>query len=109
MGKQWENMRPEHQKSASTTDETYKNSQIKRKSGIQYVNNDEGDHQHQDGGVRGSGLRVPSVVPGEGVDILHPLAVSVQKSTMEPLDQTMRVRNTASEMKLHKHNTCDNA
>ena len=53
-------------------------SDIKRKNGIQYVNDDKGDHQHQDG-VGGSGLWGASVVSSGGVNIRHPLAVSVQK------------------------------
>ena len=51
---------------------------IKSENRIQQVEGDEGDHQHQDG-VGGSGLRRGSVVPRGGVDILHPLAASVQE------------------------------
>ena len=51
---------------------------MENKTIIQHVEDDIGDHEHQDG-VGGSGLRGASVVPSGGVDILHPLVVSVQE------------------------------
>ena len=51
---------------------------MENKTVIQQVEDNEGDHQHQDG-VGGSGLWGASVVSSGGVDILHPLAVSVQE------------------------------
>ena len=55
-----------------------KGSDIKSKNRSHHIEDDKGDHQHQ-GGVGGSGLWRASVVPSGGVDILHPLAVSVQE------------------------------
>ena len=51
---------------------------MENKTVIQQVEDNEGDHQHQDG-VGGSGLWGASVVSSGGVDILHPLVVSVQE------------------------------
>ena len=51
---------------------------MKSKNAIQQVEDDEGDHQHQDG-AGGSGLRGASAVPSGGVDVLHPLVVSEQE------------------------------
>ena len=51
---------------------------MENKTIIQHVEDDIGDHEHQDG-VGGSGLRGASVVPSGGVDILYPLVVSVQE------------------------------
>ena len=50
---------------------TWEGSEIKRKNGIQYVNDDKGDHQHQDA-VGGSGLWGASVVPSEGCEHTAP-------------------------------------
>ena len=51
---------------------------MKSKNAIQQVEDDEGDHQHQDG-AGGSGLRGASVVSSAGVNILNPLVVSEQE------------------------------
>ena len=50
----------------------------KEKNRIQQVEDDEGDHQHQDV-VGGSGLPGASVVSSGRVNMLHPLAVSEQE------------------------------
>ena len=55
-----------------------KGSDIKNKNRSHHVEDDEGDHQHQDG-AGGSGLRGASAVPSVGVNILHSLVVSVQE------------------------------
>lgn len=51
---------------------------MENKTVIQQVEDNEGDHQHQDG-VGGSGLWGASVVSSGGVNILHPLVVSEQE------------------------------
>ena len=51
---------------------------MENKTAIQQVEDNEGDYEHQDG-VGGSGLWGESVVSSGGVDILHPLVVSVQE------------------------------
>jgi len=55
-----------------------KGSNIKSKNRSHHIEDNKGDQQPQ-GGVGGSGLRRASVVLSGGVDILHPLAVSVQE------------------------------
>ena len=51
---------------------------IDNKKRIQHVEDGKGDHQHQDG-VGSSGLWAALVVARVGVNILHPLVVSVQE------------------------------
>ena len=55
-----------------------KSTNTKSKNRIQHIEDDKGDHQHQDC-VGGSGLWGASVVSSGGVNILHFLVVSVQK------------------------------
>ena len=56
-----------------------KQSDVNNKNEIHCVEDDEGDHQHQDG-VGGSGLWGAAVGALGGVNMLHPLVMSAQET-----------------------------